>query len=353
MIALDVVLRFPGFELSAQLELGDGVTGIFGPSGAGKSTLLEILAGLRAPDEGSVSIGGTKVFDRAAGIDVAPERRNIGYVFQEARLFPHLSVRSNLLYGWRLRQPHQRSITPERIVELLELEQLLDRPVQGLSGGEAQRLALGRALLCSPRLLLLDEPVSALDAGLRRSVLGFLARIRDELAVPILYVSHALSEIQELTSRVVVMDRGEVLAHGDVFEALRDERCFELATRLGLESVLEVKVRAHEKDVTAVTLAAHDLVVPKSDLQAGEQAYIAVRPQDVMVAREVPQGLSARNALRGTITQLVELGDRWLLTADVGQLIRAEITSGSVDALGLERGTEVVLLVKTYSFRWV
>ena len=225
MIKLDLSLRRGGFTTTVATEFPSGVTGIFGPSGSGKTTLLHLIAGLLVPDRGRIEVDSEVLVDRAAGIIVPPHRRRIGLVFQHGWLFPHYSVEGNLRYGERLLSPATRRFTFDRIVDLLRLRPLLARRPGQLSGGERQRVALGRALLASPRLLLCDEPLSSLDRGLKQDILPFLAQLHGELGIPMLYVSHDLGEILRLTERVLVLDAGAVVVHG---------RCDEPAVRAQL-----------------------------------------------------------------------------------------------------------------------
>jgi molybdate transport system ATP-binding protein len=212
MLDIDVQLNHGNFQLHAQFQSSHLVTGLFGPSGAGKSSVLNLIAGLLTPQQGHIIVDGTPLFDSRQGINLPAHRRRIGLVFQDARLFPHLSVRHNLLYGYHLLKPDQRQIHLNTVVELLEIGHLLGQSVQKLSGGEKQRVGLGRALLTSPRLLLLDEPLAALDERLKQQILPFLLKTRDELRLPMLYVSHALAEIHYLTDSVAFLDKGRIVA---------------------------------------------------------------------------------------------------------------------------------------------
>jgi molybdate transport system ATP-binding protein len=209
-LAVDITRRQGEFMLEARFATHRRVVALFGPSGAGKSTVVHAVAGLVRPDTGSIRIGGSVLFDAAAGIDVPAHRRRIGYVFQDARLFPHLSVRSNLFYGHRLTPAAERTADPDAVIAMLGIGGLLDRRPDTLSGGERQRVAIGRALLASPRILLMDEPLASLDAARKAEILPWLERLRDESAVPILYVSHSLEEVNRLAEEVVAMDAGRV-----------------------------------------------------------------------------------------------------------------------------------------------
>jgi molybdate transport system ATP-binding protein len=211
MLAFDLRLRRGDFQLSAQAELAAPANGIVGPSGAGKSTLLSILAGLIQPDSGWIRLDGQLLLDTAVRVQVPPWRRRIGILFQDGLLFPHMTVRRNLEFGYRRLTPAERSIDFDRVVGLLEIGSLLERRPTLLSGGERQRVALGRALLYSPRLLLLDEPLSSLDDRLKQQILPFLRRVRDELAVPMIYVSHSMAEIDYIANSVLQMRKGILL----------------------------------------------------------------------------------------------------------------------------------------------
>ena len=203
---IDVRLRRGGRTIAARFTGAAGITALWGRSGAGKTSVLDMVAGLVRPDAGRIAVGGRVLFDSAAGINLAPERRGCGYVFQDHRLFPHLTVARNLLYGWRLAAPQQRWISPDAVIAFLGIEGLLERGVGALSGGEAQRVAIGRALLSGARALLMDEPLASLDAPRRAEILAVIACIRDELALPILYVSHDRAEVAGLAARLVEMD---------------------------------------------------------------------------------------------------------------------------------------------------
>jgi molybdate transport system ATP-binding protein len=208
-------LRYPGgFTVDAEFASDSLVTALFGPSGSGKTSVLSIIAGLRQPDAGVVRLAGRVLCDRAAGIRAAPEQRRIGYVFQHQLLFPHLDVRQNLHYGWRRRPREARAVDPQRVVEVLELGGLLDRLPHTLSGGERQRVALGRALLCGPQLLLLDEPLAALDEELKNRVLGYVEQVLSEWRIPTLYVTHDARGVQRLAQWVVMLHQGRVTASG-------------------------------------------------------------------------------------------------------------------------------------------
>ena len=221
VLAVDVEKRLGTFVLAARFEAAAGVTALFGPSGSGKTTIVNMIAGLLTPDRGSIKFDDVVLFDAAAGINVPPNRRGIGYVFQEGRLFPHLSVRQNLDYGRRMSGHPYDADQFQRVVALLDIGGLLDRRPRLLSGGERQRVAIGRALLMRPRLLLLDEPLASLDAGHKREILPYLVRLRDDSGVPMVYVSHTAAELRRIATKVVRIEAGRVVAVGGL-ELLKD-----------------------------------------------------------------------------------------------------------------------------------
>lgn len=214
MLRMDVVKRLGSFSVEASIVSEGRVTGLFGMSGAGKTSLINMIAGLLRPDRGSISIDGETLDDTAAGIHVPPHRRRIGYVFQDARLFPQLSVRQNLDYGRRMNRLEPSAGDQTRVADLLDIGHLLDRRPGNLSGGERQRIALGRALLAMPRLLLLDEPLGSLDDERKDEILPYLIRLRDEAGVPMVYVSHDAEELRQLATHIVLVKRGRITASG-------------------------------------------------------------------------------------------------------------------------------------------
>ncbi len=349
----------PGHRLDVDLHVGEGVTALFGPSGAGKTTLLHCIAGLLTPDDGVVELAGETLFDSSRGVNRPSERRGLGYVFQDMRLFPHLSVRGNLRYGYR---GDTDTIRESDVVELLELGELLERRPDSLSGGEARRVALGRALLASPRLLLLDEPLAGLDGARRDVVLDLLNRIRVELALPMLFVGHSLPDILQLTTQVAVIDGGRLIGQGEFHEVLGRQEVFRLADSLGLESLLPVEIvstdpeagltYAQVLDPAGEAVGACTFALPPVDRPAGTRGLVGIRPEDVILARAPVHGTSAQNSLSGTVTHVTRLDDRLLITVDVGAPIRAEISARSAQTLEIVVGRPVHCLMKAFSFRW-
>lgn len=343
-----------GFAIDVAFDAPDaGVTTLFGPSGCGKSTVLAAVAGLLRPQEGRVTIGGATVLDTERRIALPPERRRCAVVFQDARLFPHLSVETNLRYG--LRRAPRASEGPgfEEVVALLGIGHLLGRRPAGLSGGERQRVALGRALLARPRLLLMDEPLAALDAARRAEVLPFLAQLRDVARLPILYVTHALDEVDALADHLVLLDQGRVLAAGPATE-LAARTDLPLASRRDAGVLLDCAVGTTPRDgLTRLDFAGGALVTTLHPGPPGTRLRVRVRARDIAVAIEEPRGISTQNILRATLSEIAPAGDgpEVFLRLAVGpSTLLARITRDSVRRLALQPGIEVWALVKAVTF---
>ena len=328
----------------------DGIVALFGASGAGKTTLVDAIAGLVRPAAGRIALEDRVLFDSEAGIDLKPERRRIGYVFQDGRLFPHLSVRGNLLYGHRFAPREGRYATLERIVVLLGLEALLQRRPGTLSGGERQRVALGRALMTQPALLLMDEPLAALDLPRRAQVIEYVERLRDEIGVPIVFVSHAVDEVARLAGTIVVLAGGRVAAAGPAADILAR---LDLDPLAGIEeagAVLEATVQSHDAayGLTALAVPGGIMRVPRLSLAPGRRLRVRVRARDVALATAEPHETSVLNVFRGHV---VEIGQRRGASVDVavdiGTRLTARITARSADTLGLAPGTAVYALIKS------
>jgi molybdate transport system ATP-binding protein len=344
-----------GFTLDAAFRLPEaGVTALFGPSGCGKSTILSAVAGLLRPDAGQVALDGTVLLDTARGIDLPPERRRCGVVFQDARLFPHLSIETNLRYGLRRAPAGAEGPGFEEVVDLLGIAPLLTRRPAGLSGGERQRVALGRALLARPRLLLMDEPLAALDAARRAEVLPFLARLRDATRLPILYVTHALEEVDALADRLMLLREGRVLAEGAV-EDLTSRTDLPLAARRDAGVLLSCTVVAHDHagGLTSLDFAGGTLVATSRPEAIGASLRVRIRARDVAVATEEPRGLSTRNILAATIAEISPGSgpqERFLRLSIGPSAVLARVTQDSVSRLGLVPGMRVWALLKAVTF---
>jgi len=351
MLDLNVRKDLGAFRLSASVACETvGIVALFGRSGAGKSTLVNLLAGLLRPDAGHITVNGERLFDSARGIDLPPERRRIGYVFQEGRLFPHYSVRGNLLYGRRRAPDDGQALALDRVVELLGIGHLLRRRPRDLSGGEKQRVALGRALLANPRLLLMDEPLASLDQPRKEEILPFIERLRDELRIPIVYVSHAMDEIIRLADTLVLLNDGEVAAVGPVEDVTSRLDLRPLTGRYEAGAALLATVAAQDDrfGLTSLAFAGGRLTVPRIELPVGAELRVRIRARDVALAKTPPTDCSILNVLPATLVEIgAEGGPLIDLRLDVGGApLWARVTAKSLAALELRRGSEVYALIK-------
>jgi len=349
-LTVDIERHLGAFRLKAAFEAGDGVTALFGRSGAGKTSVVNAIAGILRPERGRIAIEGEPVFDSERGIDVPTPRRRIGYVFQEGRLFPHLNVQQNLRYaGLFSRGTPQPEFA--HVVELLGLKDLLDRRPGNLSGGEKQRVAIGRALLSRPRLLLLDEPLASLDPHRKSEVLQYIELMRDEIKIPIVYVSHAVEEVVRLADTVVLLSVGEVAAVGAPEEVMGRADSRTSAFEGG--AVIDAKVIEQDMQYELATLAfdGGTLTATSVDALIGEPVRVRIRARDVSIALERPQRISIQNVLAGKIAAV---GDERSGIVDVSigvgaTTLRSRITARAARQLGLAPGLEVYALVKAVS----
>ena len=348
--------QLPGFRLDATLTAPTpGVIALFGRSGSGKSTLTNVISGLLTPDVGTVTLDGERLTDMRQGIVVPVERRRIGYVFQDARLFPHLSVARNLRYGERRRRAASTVSGFDEVVALLGLTPLLQKKPRQLSGGERQRVSLGRALLSQPRLLLLDEPLASLDVARREEVLPYLVALRDRLSIPMVYVSHQFEEVLRLATHLVLLEGGRVLAEGPVDEmslypALQDIIGPDLVGAVVEGLVTRVNT---ETGSAELALGTGTLQVSLRDVPVGARVRLQLLARDVILATQPVQGLSVRNALASTV---IAIADDWfgaaLVRVDVGgAIVLARITQDALRALRLRPGDAVWTLIKAVSTR--
>ncbi|PWK62405.1 molybdenum ABC transporter ATP-binding protein [Roseicyclus mahoneyensis] len=339
--------RFAGFALDVDVTAPPGVTVLFGPSGSGKTTLINAVAGLLRPDAGRIAVADWVLLDTKARYCLPRHKRRIGYVFQEGRLFPHLTVRQNLLYG---RWFAPRNVTPEpldRVVEMLGIGALLERRPAALSGGEKSRVAIGRALLSAPRLILADEPLAALDEARKAEILPYFERLRDEISVPILYVSHASVEVARLATTVIALQGGRVAAIGPPERVLGD------ASAVGareVASLLRARVVAHHDDgLSELATAAGALHLPRVAGAPGTVIRVRIAASDVILSRAAPVGLSALNILQGTIAEIQPgrgPAARVVLAVGAERLI-ARVTLRAVAALSLQPGQTCYAILKS------
>jgi molybdate transport system ATP-binding protein len=352
-MSVDIRLRhaFKGFALDVDFAVGPGVTALFGPSGAGKTTIANAVAGLIEPDAGRIVLNGNVVLATESKIFVPARARRTGYVFQDARLFPHMSVENNLRFGWRRRDPRASEADIAHIVDLLGLAPLLHRRPAKLSGGEKSRVALARALLAAPEILILDEPLAALDAARKREILPYLERLRDEARIPMLYVSHAVDEVARLADHLVVLKEGRVAAEGSIFDLISALEFSDITGASPYGAVIGATVSSHSDadGLTQLAFPGGSLTVTKLSQAIGAPLRVRIRAEDVMLAREEPRAISANNVLPARI-EGVRLDTQ--SHADIrldcgGTKILARITQASLKRLALEPGAQVFAIVKS------
>jgi len=353
-LAVDIRHRLGSFRIDASFEAEGGLIALFGRSGSGKTSIVNIIAGLIRPDWARVTVDGTALTDTERGILVPRHRRRIGYVFQEGRLFPHLTVRQNLLYGRWFAPRGQAGADLDRVVDLLGIGALIDRHPGRLSGGEKQRVAIGRALLAAPRLLLMDEPLASLDEQRKAEILPYIERLRDESKVPIVYVSHSIAEVARLATTLVLMSGGKVAATGPALDIMRRLDLFPLIGRAEAGAVIEATVARHDDAGGLTELASraglwrlHRIAAP-----VGARLRLRVRARDVILARSAPTGISALNVLPGVVADIASR-DTPIVEVRVdcnGEALIARLTRYSAEQLGLAPGVPVFAIVKGVSF---
>lgn len=353
-VVVDISHRLGEFAIDARFESAGRLTALFGPSGSGKTTLINLIAGLIRPTKGRIAVDGRVLVDTDAGIFVPKHKRRIGMVFQDARLFPHMSVAGNLRYGRWFTPAAERYADMDAVVELLGIGPLLDRRPAKLSGGEKQRVAIGRALLASPKLLLMDEPLASLDDARKAEILPYVERLRDETKLPIVYVSHSVAEVARLASDVVVMAQGKVSAFGPTGAIMQRLDLLPAEERGEGGAVLDTKVLRHDEafGMSVLGSAAGEIRVPLLAIAPGAPVRIRIRARDVMIATEQPTGLSALNILPGIIVA-ISPGEGPSVEVGIdcnGVTVLARITEQSRQALKLHLGGKVFAVVKTVSF---
>ncbi len=350
MIELNIKGKVGAFPLNVNFNAGRGITALFGPSGAGKSSVIRMIAGLEQPETGKIEVNGRTLFDSEAGIDLDPGSRKIGVVFQDAGLFNHMSVRSNITYGnWAGKR--KSKIGYEQVVSILGIDHLEDRRPHTLSGGEAQRVAIGRALMSDPSILLLDEPFSALDVKRREEVLPFLEKLRDDVGIAMIYVSHSMAEVTRLASNLVVMAEGSVVASGEITELLASKDIGALTGLRMTGSLLTGVVSGNDEayGLSFVDVGKHRLVLTGDAFPIGAKLRLRISPRDVLVSLKPPEGLSARNVLPAKVVDILEttapIAEVMLNVGD--QSIRASVTRAAIEEMKLKPGTDCYAILKT------
>jgi molybdate transport system ATP-binding protein len=338
----------PGFQLNTSFTAQPGFTILFGASGAGKSTLLDCIAGIIPPDDGSIHAGGTAFFDRNARVNLPPKERRVGYVFQDLALFPHMTAAANIGYGIPGTDAIERS---RSILSSFRIAHLASRKPREISGGERQRVALARALVTNPRVLLLDEPLAALDFPRRSAIIEDLRSWNDQHRIPILYATHSRDEVFALGERVIVLEQGSVIADGtphDVMTAPAQETVAQLA---GFENIFDAIVAGRHEDRGTMTcqVANIQLETPLVRAEAGSKLRVGIRAGDILMANRRPEGLSAQNILHGKLTSLRQRDVIVVAIVNCGIEFEVHLTLAARNSLALREGSEVWLIVKTHS----
>ena len=348
-LRVDVEVKVEDFLLKAKFSASTGLTAFFGRSGSGKTTLVNLIAGLEKPRVGRIEIGGDVLFDSIARRNLPPERRRIGYIFQEDRLFPHLSVQSNLTYGWRFKKAGLQRHSLSDVVSLLDLGNLLERRPATLSGGERQRVAIGRAVLTSPDILLMDEPLASLDSRRKSQIIPFIERLRDDAGIPIIYVSHDIDEVIRLADNMVILENGRTVAAGTVEDVMSRLDLRPLTGRYEAGAVFRVRVSGQDKTygLTELTFPGGRLWVPALEQPLGYKMRMRIRARDVSLSLSRPLDTSILNIVEGKV---IEVGDddssQADVLVDVGAPLMARVTRKSVAAMRLQPGTRIFALIK-------
>jgi molybdate transport system ATP-binding protein len=344
-----------GFALRAEFEAAPGTTILFGASGSGKTTILDCITGLQTPDQGSIRIGDAVLFDSAAGINLPPNRRHIGYLLQTLALFPHMSVEQNVCYGLANVETAERDRRVHEILGSFRIAGLARRRSREISGGERQRVALARALVTRPRALLLDEPLTALDAATKARIIEDLRAWNQEFRIPILYVTHDREEVFALGDRILVLENGRIVAQGLPQEVLHRPELESVAQLAGFENIFDCYVVGQHPEqgtmTCCITGSSVELEVPLTRIVAGRELRVGIRAGDIMVATAPPEGLSARNVIAGEIRSLKQHDVAVIAEIDCGAAFEVDLTPGAVRSLGLATGSHVWLVLKTYSCR--
>jgi molybdate transport system ATP-binding protein len=351
VLKLDFTTRRGDFALTVDAELpAQGITGVFGRSGAGKSTLIDTIAGIARPDRGSVTLGERRFVDVERRVWTPIEQRRVGYVFQDAKLFPHLRVLANLRYGAQRARGDQRGADWERVLEVMDLGDLLTRWPNSLSGGERQRVAIARALLARPELMLMDDPLASLDAPRKAEILHYIERLRDEYPMPVLFVSHSVDEMVRIADHLLLLNAGQVVACGPFLELVSDTGLQPHLGRFEAGSVIECTVCSHDEDfeLSTLTFSGGSLRVPRLALPLGTRLRARLRARDVALATREPTELSITNRVHGHVIELVQREGPYLdVVIDAsGTRLLALVTRESCQRLGLALGTPVVALIK-------
>ncbi len=347
LLEVDVEKDFGDFQCRIAFSLASEKCGVFGPSGSGKTSLMHMLAGLLQPDSGTIKLNELTLFDRKAGINLPPEARRVGVVFQHAHLFPHMSVKKNLFYGLNRIPLQQRNIKPEQLIRVLQIDQLLDRSVAKLSGGERQRVALGRTILACPRLILLDEPLSGLDGMLKYQIIPHLRRVFAEFSIPMLLISHSLQEMRMMTEEVLVMNHGLVEQQLTTEELARTSHG---SGGRGYTNLLRLESPNDLGKLLSYRWGEVSLMLVKSDNPAAGE--FALNSRDILLFKKHPEATSARNMLPCIVRKTYQTD--WLVGVELdcqGNTLIAEIVPQSLEELDIRPGSDIVAVFKASAFQ--
>lgn len=353
MTEIDIILPRKNFDLNIREIFSNGITGIFGPSGSGKTSLLHAISGLAVPKSGHITVNNRTIFDSEKKINIPVEKRNIGYVFQEGRLFPHMTVENNLLYGQKKNVPAK--VKFKEVVDLLNLRNLLKSKPAQISGGERQRTALGRSLLSSPDILLLDEPFSAVDVQLRKQILPFIIKIQQKVQIPVLVVSHDLPDLLKLSNVLCVIKEGKCLGHGDYYELLKVKEVSQFFGANTIVNSISMKVAKINPDAGLTLLSWQNktrnitIKCEKSDgkYTLQQELKVFINADDIALSKEKLTNVSIQNQVEGTITDIIEHGATQLCLIDAGFKLVVEITAKSRQKLNLSAGSKIWCLFKS------
>ena len=353
MLSIHLHKQFGSFKLDIKCNIKQNFTALFGRSGAGKTTILNMIAGLCHPEEGSIKLHDRFLFDTRQDINMAPQQRGIGYIFQESRLFPHMTVRQNLEYGWKNVPEKRRKFQIDDIVEEMGLGVFLHRKPQNLSGGEKQRVAFARALLSSPDFLLMDEPLAALDQDTKLRFLLFLKKMLQNYQLPILYVSHDLINVINFADEIILIRNGQLLGQGPPNEMLDMMAGSESPNHQAIPNIFSAIVSKHdgERGLTHVTLSKLELLLPLIPDKIGNTITLNIPASEIILAKQKPNALSACNVLAGKLQAIHQPTGRFLAKVDIGIPLMVEITSGALKRLDIQKGDPLFLIIKASSFK--
>lgn len=356
-LKFDIKLRRKDFFLDVSAEIKDGITGVYGPSGHGKTSLLNSVAGLAKPESGFIQINGNTVFNSNQKINLAVKNRKIGYVFQDVRLFPHLSVLQNLKYG--IQKNSNTEVSFDEVVDILDVNPLLAKKPSECSGGEKQRIAIGRALLSGAKILIMDEPFSAVDVNLRNNIIPFLNTINQRFNIPMLVVSHDLPDLLSLTNHLLLLENGKVKALGNFQDLILDESNVGVMKGAGLYNVFNLFVFAAlpAKNMVLLKSSANSFQVQVlcqpfyNNIEIGKQTKVLIRPEDISISLQPVNQISLRNQIQGTIKKIFSKEGLSFCVVDAGEKVLVEITEASRKNMNLDVGVTVYCLFKSAALK--